>query len=479
MFRHHSVLYGRILFVTDVLAGLVALSASYLLRSLVKFLPLEVAHHFNPVLLPLQQYIYFFLVCLPIWAALLLATQTYSEVLHWSFKRQWMRVAQFVMAVGLLMAFLTYTLKLEVSRPIFFAFLLQTGVLLALNRAVLDGILRSRNIGEHNQIHILVVGTREKARELASSLEAVRRWGFKVIGFLAEEEVEEAEPASTRRLGAPRQLQDLLDSGLVVDEIIFAGSGISDLAGFQEMIALCQELGIRTRVAADFFPPNSGQLSLEHLGDIPLITLLTVPAHSFGLVLKRMVDFLVAAGCLILLAIPMFLIAVAIKISSHGGVFYRQTRCGNFGRRFTLVKFRTMIDGAEDRLWEIRHLNEMSGPVFKMRKDPRVTLLGRFLRKFSLDELPQFWNVIKGEMSVVGPRAPLPEEVSHYSLRQRRRLSVKPGITCLWQVSGRSEIDFQRWMDLDLQYIDNWSLWLDLRIMLKTIPAVFSGRGAR
>ena len=137
-----------------------------------------------------------------------------------------------------------------------------------------------------------------------------------------------------------------------------------------------------------------------------------------------------------------------------------------------------MIDGAEDRLWEIKHLNEMDGPVFKMRNDPRVTSLGRVLRRTSIDELPQLWNVIKGEMSIVGPRAPLVEEVSHYSFRQRRRLSVRPGITCLWQVSGRNEISFQKWMDMDLEYIDNWSVWLDLQIMLKTIPAVLSGRGA-
>ena len=467
------------LFVSDVLSGLVALTASYLLRSFVKFLPIEMAHHFHPMLLPLQQYIYFFLVFLPIWAGLLLATQTYPEVLHWPFKRQLVRVTQFVVAVGLLMALLTYALKLEVSRPIFFAFLLQTVLLLALNRVVLDGILRSRNISEQPQIHILVVGTPKKAVKLASSLEAVTRWGFKVVGFLADSEDGATQSFPTRLLGTPRQFEELLGSGLVVDEIIFTGSGISDLEGFQEMIAICQELGIRIRLVTDLFPSNSGQLSLEYLDEIPFVTLLTEPARNFGLVLKRVVDFLVAASCLMLLAPPMFLIAVAIRMSSRGGIFYRQTRCGSFGRRFTLIKFRTMVDGAEDKLWEIRHLNEMSGPVFKMRNDPRVTSLGKYLRKFSLDELPQFWNVIKGEMSIVGPRAPLPEEVAHYSLRQRRRLSVKPGITCLWQVLGRSEIDFQKWMDLDLQYIDNWSMWLDLRIMLKTIPAVFLGRGAR
>ena len=480
-FRYHSILCGRILFAADLLSGLAALITAYLLRSLVKFLPLELAQHFNPVLLPLlPQYLAFFLVCLPIWSALLLVTQKYSDVLHWPFRRQVGRVAQFVMLVGMCMAFLTYTLKLEVSRPIFFAFLLLTGILLCLNRAALDGILRSRNISEHNQIRILVVGAEERAREVITSLEALRHWGFNVVGFLSDRDGDESSTsARVHRLGSPQQLRILVSEGLVVDEIIFADSGIADLKGFQEIIALCQELGIRTRVAADFFPPNSGRVSLEYLDGIPFITLLTVPEHSFDVVLKRIVDFLVAASCLILWSPLLLLIGMAVKLTSRGPVFYRQTRCGLFGRRFTLVKFRTMIDGAEDKLWEIRHLNEMRGPVFKMRNDPRVTPLGKYLRKFSLDEIPQFWNVIKGEMSVVGPRAPLSEEVEFYSFRQRRRLSVKQGITCLWQVSGRSEIDFQRWMDLDLQYIDNWSLWLDLRIMLKTIPAVFWGRGAR
>jgi lipopolysaccharide/colanic/teichoic acid biosynthesis glycosyltransferase len=174
----------------------------------------------------------------------------------------------------------------------------------------------------------------------------------------------------------------------------------------------------------------------------------------------------------------MLLAALVIRITSPGPVLYRQIRCGLYGRRFTLIKFRSMIDGAEDVLWEIRHLNEMSGPVFKMRNDPRVTPFGRFLRRSSVDELPQLWNVLKGEMSLVGPRAPLPDEVAAYTNGQRRRLSVKPGITCLWQVSGRSQIDFDKWMALDLEYIDNWSLLLDLQILARTIPVVLLTRGA-
>src|SRR5206468_4337076 len=166
-------------------------------------------------------------------------------------------------------------------------------------------------------------------------------------------------------------------------------------------------------------------------------------------------------------------------LTSPGPSFFRQVRCGLNGRHFTLVKFRTMEAGAEERRSEIAHLNEMSGPVFKAARDPRRTLVGRLLRRLSIDELPQLWNVIVGDMSLVGPRPPLPEEVFRYEPWQRRRLSMKPGLTCLWQVSGRSELDFDRWMALDLKYIDTWSPLLDLKILLKTVPAVLSGRGAR
>ena len=195
--------------------------------------------------------------------------------------------------------------------------------------------------------------------------------------------------------------------------------------------------------------------------------------------MKRFLDLLLSLLAMLPLTPVFLVIAVVVKLDSRGPVFYRQERVGKDGVRFRIFKFRTMIEGAEDKLWEIKHLNEMGGPVFKMRNDPRVTSVGRVLRKFSVDELPQVWNVIKGEMSMVGPRAPLVEEVKNYARKQRRRLSVKPGITCLGQVSGRNDIDFNKWMELDLQYIDNWSFWLDIRIMLMTIPVVFMGRGAR
>jgi exopolysaccharide biosynthesis polyprenyl glycosylphosphotransferase len=182
---------------------------------------------------------------------------------------------------------------------------------------------------------------------------------------------------------------------------------------------------------------------------------------------------------ILLLALPvMAVIAIAIKTTSRGQVFFRQERCGLNGRRFTLYKFRTMIENAEGRRAELEHLNQMTGPVFKAKGDPRITWLGRLLRRYSLDELPQLWNVVAGDMSLVGPRPPIPEEVDQYESWQRRRLSMRPGLTCLWQISGRNQIDFDRWMELDLQYIDSWTPGLDLRILLKTVPVVLTGRGA-
>jgi exopolysaccharide biosynthesis polyprenyl glycosylphosphotransferase len=339
-------------------------------------------------------------------------------------------------------------------------------------------MLRSAVFSEHTRVNILIVGTNRRARELAEILSSAKKWGYRVMGHLRLKG-ETKNPRGMEIMGTVDDLPSILQNDNVPDEVIFTGTSQGELQRHEVMINLCQELGIKTRVASDLLPASASKISLEFLDNLPLITFSNVPDHGFSLVFKRIIDLTCSMIGLVLLSPLMLVTALAIKLTSPGPVFYKQTRCGLYGRRFKLTKFRTMVDGAEDRLWEIKHLNEMDGPVFKMRNDPRVTPLGNILRKSSIDELPQLWNVIKGEMSIVGPRAPLLEEVRHYSTSQRRRLSVKPGITCLWQVSGRSNVSFQRWMDMDLEYIDNWSVWLDLVIMLKTIPAVFTGRGAR
>ncbi|MGH9340113.1 MAG: sugar transferase [Acidobacteriota bacterium] len=480
MFLHQYKAYSNLLLAADSIAGLVAIYFSYYLRYyLVKFVPLEVSRYFNPELLPFREYLFYWSLFLPFWLALLIVTQRYSGLMRLPVRGQISRALQFILAVSVLMGFSIFTFKLVVSRPLFFSFLFLSGCLLISNRLVLQGVLRSRNINEHNQIKILIIGCDERACRVGQLLKSFKIWGYHVVGHISREGEHGPVSGGVRVLGTLRELPHLLQESVVADEIIFAGMRSKDFEELEGTIKLCEDLGIRTRVAANFLPFAASRVSLEFLENLPLITFSAVPDHQPAIIAKRVVDFLAASLLLILFAPLMVLTAALIKFTSPGPVFYRQLRCGLYGRKFRLTKFRTMIDGAEDQLWEIKHLNEMDGPVFKMRNDPRVTPLGRVLRKFSIDELPQLWNVIKGEMSIVGPRAPLPEEVRYYSVKQRRRLSVKPGITCLWQISGRSDIDFDRWMDLDLNYIDNWSFWLDMRIMLKTIPVVFTGRGAR
>ena len=478
MFDRQSQVYGNLLQAADIAVAFLALTLAYFSRSLlVELAPALIAPAFHPVLLPYSRYLVYLLAVLPIWIPILRMTQQYSRFYQVSASQHLFRIGRFVCAAGLAVGFIVFVFDLDVSRPVFFNFIGLSGLFLGLNRILLHWILRTRNVNEHHQVKILVVGIDSRAQHVSEVLVRFRKWGYHVVGHLAPGETWTEAPG-IRIVGSLKDLPDLVMDRLIVDEIIFVDAQPEDNRQFQEVLKLCEELGIRTRIAADFFPASASRLSLDFLEELPLITFSMAPDQSVALVVKRIMDCVLASALLALASPFMLLIMALIKFTSPGSVFYRQVRRGLYGREFRLVKFRTMVEGAEDQLRELRHLNEMDGPVFKMRNDPRVTSLGRILRRYSIDELPQLANVLRGEMSLVGPRAPLPEEVRHYSRSQRRRLSVKPGITCLWQISGRNELDFQKWMKLDLQYIDQWSLKLDLWILLKTIPAVVWGRGA-
>jgi exopolysaccharide biosynthesis polyprenyl glycosylphosphotransferase len=249
----------------------------------------------------------------------------------------------------------------------------------------------------------------------------------------------------------------------------------------ENVIKACELEGVEVWLVADFFTTQISRTSFDELLGHPLLIFRTAPETSWAGLVKQLMDFFGALFLLVTAAIPMLIIALLIKLVSPGPVFFRQQRSGLNGAPFTLYKFRTMVTNAEQFKHELESMNEMSGPVFKITKDPRITPLGRILRRYSLDELPQLFNVLRNEMSLVGPR-PLPvDEVRRFNdLAHRRRLSVKPGITCLWQVQGRNQIsDFRDWVRLDLEYIDHWSLWLDIKILLRTVPAVFTATGAK
>jgi exopolysaccharide biosynthesis polyprenyl glycosylphosphotransferase len=249
----------------------------------------------------------------------------------------------------------------------------------------------------------------------------------------------------------------------------------------QRVIRACETEGVEAWLLAEFFRTEISRTTLDDFYGRPVLVFRATPDKPVQLMLKRVVDVVGSVVLLVVLAIPMLVVALLIRLTSPGPVLFRQQRAGLNGRPFTMYKFRTMVTNAEQLKHELEQLNEMSGPVFKITNDPRVTPIGRFLRRYSIDELPQLINVLRGEMSLVGPR-PLPvDEVARFDdVSHRRRLSVKPGLTCLWQISGRSELrDFKEWVRLDLEYIDHWSLWLDFKILLRTIPVVLTAKGAK
>lgn len=247
----------------------------------------------------------------------------------------------------------------------------------------------------------------------------------------------------------------------------------------EAIVRLCEEQGIIVRVQTEFFKLRIARWQVDELDGIPIVTIRSGPPDGWQLVAKRLID-LCGSAVLFLATAPIFaIVAMLIKLDSPGPIFFRQERVGLNKRRFRLFKFRTMIDGADKQQQMLERLNEVDGPVFKIKDDPRTTRIGKFLRRFSIDELPQLINVFQGEMSLVGPR-PLPvRDIERIDIQwHKRRLSMKPGVTCLWQVNGRSDVSFDYWVQMDLEYIDKWSLGLDLKILAKTIPAVLKGSGA-
>jgi exopolysaccharide biosynthesis polyprenyl glycosylphosphotransferase len=352
-------------------------------------------------------------------------------------------------------------------------------VLLAAGRIALlggSGSLREKLQRFH---YCLIVGLGPNARELASLIEQSEPMGLRLIGFVnpaAETESRISGLKSQYPIFALADVYGILQNR-VVDELLFAVNN-DELERLEPLIDRCHKEGIRTRVDLGFFPRTFARVHLENLRHVPLLTLGSTPNNEFALFAKRVADLIVSALALLLLSPLLLILALLVRFTSPGPILYRQIRCGLNGRRFTLYKFRSMVANADDLRAELESFNEIEGLAFKIKNDPRRTPLGRWLRKFSLDELPQLWNVFIGEMSFVGPRPPLPQEVEKYAPWQRRRLRMRPGLTCLWTLEGRNRLSFDRLVQFDLAYIDNWSLWLDLKIFLKSIPHVALGRGA-
>ncbi len=467
------------LYAADLTSTLAALAAAYLVRS--ELLP----RFFPERLTPLYPFAWYLVLVGPvvvIWTGLLFLAGAYRSRRTSGLKDEALLVGKIVLGGTVLLTILVYGLRLDfISRPFLPLFAVLNTLFLVVERLTVRIVARRVRARGFNYRTVVIIGDTPRARSMARLIHDHPWWGLRLLGVVRERPASSEAGTTAGGLPVLGSLEDFptILTSLPVDEVILAVDR-GDVDQLEDVFLMCEEMGVKTRLILDFFPHVFAKVELEEFDGTPLLTFSTTPAETGALLVKRAVDvglaLLLGVVCLPLAA----LLALLIKLTSHGPVLFRQVRCGLSGRPFTFYKLRTMTEDAEERLSEVAHLNEHEGPVFKSSHDPRVTRFGRFLRRFSLDEIPQLWNVLKGEMSLVGPRPPLPDEVARYEKWQRRRLSMKPGLTGLWQVSGRSDLpSFDQWMELDLAYIDNWSLTLDAKILLRTIPTVLSGKGAR
>lgn len=480
MLREHDKILRQFMIWLDALLIAAAFFVSYSLRNqlydLLSYLSLPNFYKTYP----LQHYLGMLPLIIIAWVATLRGVGSYQHTRGKStFEIQgelfWAGLISLVVFAGL-----AFFLKLDfVSRSFIMLTFLIAWLFLALERVFLLKTLRSLRRKGHNLRYLLVAGTGKRAQSFLRRVEKHPEWGFRIQGLVdLHPELKGNIMGGYPVLGTIEEIPDILEN-IVVDEVVFVVPR-SWLEKIEEAILYCEQLGKKVNIAVDLYTTKIAKAHYGGLHDFPFITFQSTPDKVWQLMLKRILDILSSFTALILLSPLFVVIALMVKSSSNGPVFFKQIRCTLSGRVFTMYKFRTMVVDAESRLESLTQHNEMSGPVFKMADDPRLIRFGKWLRKFSLDELPQLFNVLMGDMSIVGPRPPIPSEVKRYKPWQRRRLSMRPGLTCIWQVEGRNRIvNFDEWMQLDLRYIDNWSLWLDLKLCFKTIPAVLFGIGAK
>jgi exopolysaccharide biosynthesis polyprenyl glycosylphosphotransferase len=398
-------------------------------------------------------------------------------------------VGEIARGVGLCVPFaLIWLMFITVKPGLQLDLCIKMGALFGITAAMLLGIARGANrliIRElrkrgRNLRNVIIVGSNRRATSFAESLKARSGWGYHLHGFVDDFwwDRETSSSWQGEMLGGLDDLPELLRT-MSVDEVVVALPMASFYNQIEGMVELCRQHGILVRFTGQLFDSGRPRRDMVVEKSAGTIILHDESWNAGAYLVKRMFDFCVASIFLLICSPILGLVALLVKLDSPGPVFFLQKRLGLGKRPFTIYKFRTMIVDAEKVMHEVIALNETNGPTFKLKNDPRITRIGKFLRKTSLDEIPQLLNIVLGDMSLVGPRPlPLRDYQGFSEDWQRRRFSVKPGITCLWQVMGRSSIGFEEWMALDLQYIDHWSVWLDIKILLQTVPAVLRGSGA-
>jgi exopolysaccharide biosynthesis polyprenyl glycosylphosphotransferase len=377
---------------------------------------------------------------------------------------------------GLLLTGTLYLVRAEdIPRRVVMMTLMMVTASLCLRRVIYRTMMYRRFERGQDTRNVLIVGTGPEAHALRHHLETIRHLGYTFKGFI------EFPGSTSRMLAASGDVVGTFDTLFplarkqFVDEIFFTTP--CERGVIQDVLEKSRKHGIDLRVVPDLYEGIAWKSPIEYIGQFPTIPLHRGHVPELGFLLKRVIDVVFSCLLLLFLAPLLLLVAIAIKLESNGPVVYASERIGKKGRVFRCYKFRTMVKDAEKRRAEIMHMNERDGVLFKVKNDPRITRIGRILRKYSFDELPQFFNVLRGDMSVVGPRPPIASEVMEYKLSHLRRLDVMPGITGLWQVQGRQDPSFDSYVSLDVTYIENWSIWLDLKIIVRTVGVVFSGTG--
>ncbi|KKQ74336.1 MAG: Undecaprenyl-phosphate glucose phosphotransferase [Berkelbacteria bacterium GW2011_GWB1_38_5] len=440
---------------------------AYKLRTIFEFVPVVYVE-------PLVNYLKFVIMTLPIWFAVFVFAGLYTLQNYHGRLQEFGKILVAVSAaIAILLAWLFLSRTSFFSRLIIVYVWAIAIVLVTFGRSLIHFIQRflfRYGLGVHR---VIILGENSSSRFIITELKNNKKLGYKIVKIIDEQGIENLERIFSKN---------------PADEIIVANPHIGQ-AKIAEVLEFCRAHQIGFKMTPDLFLVRSSHVDIKTIAGVPILEFNRTPLDGWGRIIKRLVDFAGSGIILIILSPIIFLVALGVKLTSKGPVIFCQDRIGFENKIFPFLKFRSMKveyctgqdyggKKAEEVLEKLSKRNEVDGPVFKLKNDPRLTAFGKFIRKTSLDELPQFLNVLKGQMSLVGPRPPLPKEVEKYNKFQRRRLGVKPGITGLWQVSGRSDITFDEWVKLDAFYIEHWSLWLDFQILLKTIGVVIRGRGA-
>jgi len=473
MLKKHARLSRQFAITVDAVTVVVAFILSFYIRRTLLFL----VPFGKPT--SLLDYALLLIVIPIIWWALLNVQNAYTWQRFTSLKAESRRILQTTILGTLILMAVVFIFRIrDLPRSLIALFAVLSFFLLVLEKTLLYYMIGQMRKQGRNCKKTLVVGTGELACEFVATVGEYTNWGLEVIGFLTDKSEERGKKLyNAKVLGFYDDLIPILHEWMV-EEVIFALPP-KDLNTVREMLTLCEQEGVQVHLIAAFFRTMIAKLYVHEIHGIPILTFSTLPMKEWQQFIKRGIDVIVSSIALVVLSPFFLIIAALIKLTSPGQVFYEWNVIGFNKKPFKGYKFRSMVKDAEKLKEKLLVQNEMTGPMFKMQNDPRVTTIGRFLRKFSLDELPQLWSVLKGDMSLVGPRPCLQIELPDFESWQRRKFSVKPGLTCLWQASGRSNIkDFNEWAKMDLEYIDNWSLWLDFKILLKTVPVVLLGKGA-